>query len=94
MSFRCEECGEAQEPRTSPNMVVTEIRKRQYNNGGSFTLGTEIAKEKKMCDSCCGKAPKEKKIIESAETFYITGAPISGTNAKIGKVRYDSDELS
>ena len=63
MSFRCGVCGEAQEPKASPNMVVVESRNVSYperskgkgrerqviDSGGD---GWEIVREVKACSVC------------------------------------------
>lgn len=48
MSFRCDACQEAQEPRTKPSLLVAERRDREY----SVTRGWEIVREEKLCPTC------------------------------------------
>lgn len=46
MSFRCERCNKAQEPRTRPNRVVTIVRELENS------WGSQIVKEENLCDEC------------------------------------------
>ena len=48
MSFRCEQCNEAQPVKAKPNMVVAEW----YPGQGDTR---QIKREKKLCDKCAGK---------------------------------------
>jgi hypothetical protein len=49
MSFICEFCGKATKDGEESNSIVTETRKKTYNNGGT---GQEIVKEKISCLKC------------------------------------------
>ena len=62
--FLCEQCGEMQDPHTSPIMVVTEVAIAIYPNWTQGkdqhyfeTQGTRIIKEKKMCQKCAEAHP-------------------------------------
>ena len=48
MSFRCDFCSVAQDAGTVPKMVITKIRQRDY----AGIPGSEIAQEKKACQTC------------------------------------------
>jgi uncharacterized protein YbdZ (MbtH family) len=53
MSFRCNECGEAQEARVKPIRVVTEARQKTYSVYAEETgFGWEAVHEKDLCTAC------------------------------------------
>ena len=54
MSFRCENCNEAQESRAKPKVKVTKTREKIYKskNGETIGWGNEIVTEMKLCDPC------------------------------------------
>ena len=57
MSFRCEACNKAQKSGATPKVFVAERRHRRY--GSSETVGFEIAKELKLCESCWEKTQED-----------------------------------
>jgi len=59
MSFRCEQCNEAQPQRSKPNVVVTEWY-------GGHDGSRQIKREKRLCDRCAGKD------IKSVEPVILT----------------------
>lgn len=62
MSYRCENCGEAQEVGTAPNKVVTHVRTSDYSQAW------QIGKEINACVSCAAaledKGPTASPISE------------------------------
>jgi len=58
MSFKCQVCGKAQEPREKPKKVVTQIRSVQYpyvkDVSGNIRIpsGYETVKEINCCQNC------------------------------------------
>jgi len=65
MSFRCEQCNEAQPVKAKPNMVVAEW----YPGQGDTR---QIKREKKLCDKCAGKMMKPIVSSMSASVDPIT----------------------
>jgi len=64
MSFRCEQCNEAQPTKAKPNVVVAEWHKGQESR--------QIKCEKKLCDKCVGKMMKPIVSSMSASVDPIT----------------------
>ena len=53
MSFKCDNCNEAQPTYTKPNRVVLKTRNVTYKlNSGASVDGTEIVAEADLCRSC------------------------------------------
>ena len=54
MSFKCDNCNEAQENNVKPNRVVVETRNVTYKakGDGQAPTGTEIVKEVDLCVTC------------------------------------------
>ena len=62
MSFRCADCGQAQTIGTTPRVVVTETRKKEYWDSGS--IGVEIVKEKRIC-AICQETRSRRELVQS-----------------------------
>lgn len=54
MSFRCDACGTAPEPRTKPVELPVEFREKEYKGYGEIRIGYEIARMVKLCTECGG----------------------------------------
>jgi hypothetical protein len=57
--FFCNKCGALTSPNENANRVVTETRKKQYNNDGLITEGYETVKEELWCSRCNNIRKKE-----------------------------------
>ena len=84
MSFRCEECDKSQEAGKTPNVVVVETRERKYNNRGSFSLGSEIVKEKKLCDDCVPETSDEIRRVFEHDVCVALKCALCGVDASDG----------
>ena len=47
--YNCDKCGKTSEPKEKCNVVPCKIRTKRYPEG---TTGTEIVKERKLCNEC------------------------------------------
>ena len=69
MSFKCDECGKAQDTGTKPITVIAEDRvqhyenryRRNYKTVTVNSTGWEIVKEKKVCAECVTENTDEEK---------------------------------
>lgn len=52
MSFRCDACHEAQDPRVKPISIVARRRDKEYMVSGGKVLGWEVEREEYVCASC------------------------------------------
>jgi hypothetical protein len=55
--YKCDKCGKTSEPKEKCNIVPCEIRTKCYPMSSSQarpegTIGTEIVKERKLCNGC------------------------------------------
>jgi len=64
--YNCEECNQAIGPRIPQNRVITEMRDKQYfypssekHPNGLKTNGSEIVREKIVCNGCERKLNQE-----------------------------------
>lgn len=73
MSFRCEFCGEAQDPGVAPIQVVTKIRHK--GQGGYEYRGTEIAEEKNSCEPC-HNPDREPEVLTANPALNTVANPV------------------
>ena len=54
MAFRCDICGQAQEPGVKPKRITTKTRHKEYyhEDTGHYTYGYEAVKEISVCPKC------------------------------------------
>ncbi len=66
--FKCQNCGKNSRPHEKPTKVVVETREKEYVNKyyskkgkehEKITYGTEIVKEKLLCDKCYRKVSEK-----------------------------------
>ena len=69
MSYRCENCNEAQASCDRPTKVVTEIRNRPSDFGYA---GWEIVSEKNLCASCASETTDAGNVIRGTLRAHIS----------------------
>ena len=80
MSFRCQTCKQPQVAGTRPNLVVVEIRAKEYAVGGSVIPGHETVRELRLCEPCATVAvDKHKEYVKSHSPDMSVGAGVLRT---------------
>lgn len=75
MSFRCDECLEAQPAGQTPHQVVTKTRQAEYTLRSGGGLGWEIAEQKNLCDVCVGWVENAGEAARAAATAHVSSPP-------------------